>query len=325
MKRLSFIAILLFVVALVAAQTLGQPTASITLRVLDIDGKPVIGANVGAAFEVPKASGLGTKSVAKEGVTNEKGEYVASASTSSGYVSYGADKQGFYPTDNLKMTFQESKDGRWLPWNPTVEVVLKRIINPVPMYARKVNVEIPEIGKPCGYDLAVGDWVTPRGKGITNDFVFQAMRRFVSWEDFDSSVEITFSNKGDGLSAIRVADKPNQGSALRLPHNAPEGGYQAEIKMSIGRAPGAYQQQTAKEDMNYFFRVRTVLDGKGKVVSAQYGKIHGDFRLDPINSKTCAIVFTYYFNPTANDRNVESDPKRNLFENLSGLDRITAP
>jgi hypothetical protein len=47
---------------------------------------------------------------------------------------------------------------------------------------------------------------------------------------------------------------------------------------------------------------------------AHYGKIYGDF-----------MNFTYYLNPTPNDRNVEFDPKRNLFTNLKDDERVTMP
>jgi hypothetical protein len=53
--------------------------------------------------------------------------------------------------------------------------------------------------------------------------------------------------------------------------------------------------------------------------------VDGDIRLDPINSKTRILLFTYYLNPTPNDRNLEFDPKRNLFTNLKDEERVTAP
>jgi len=47
----------------------------------------------------------------------------------------------------------------------------------------------------------------------------------------------------------------------------------------------------------YFLRVRTVTDQQGKISSANYSKIYGDF-----------MNFTYYLNPTPNDRNIKSVP-----------------
>ena len=37
------------------------------------------------------------------------------------------------------------------------------------------------------------------------------------------------------------------------------------------------------------------------------------------------MSFTYYLNPAPNDRNVEFDPKQNLFTNLKRTEQVTAP
>jgi hypothetical protein len=53
------------------------------------------------------------------------------------------------------------------------------------------------------------------------------------------------------------------------------------------------------------------------VESALYGKIQGDMRfLVGTKAPRAGIGFTYYLNPTPNDRNVEFDPSQNL---LGGL------
>ncbi len=57
-----------------------------------------------------------------------------------------------------------------------------------------------------------------------------------------------------------------------------------------------------------------MLDANGKVVSAHYAKIHGGFEWF-ISGK---VRFQYHFNPTANDRNLEFDPSRNLLKVQAG-------
>lgn len=47
--------------------------------------------------------------------------------------------------------------------------------------------------------------------------------------------------------------------------------------------------------------------------------------MDPINSKTMIVLFTYYLNPTPNDRNLEFDPKRNLLQGLKATERVESP
>ncbi len=52
-------------------------------------------------------------------------------------------------------------------------------------------------------------------------------------------------------------------------------------------------------------------------MSALYGKMKGGFYISPDASNHGFIEFTYYLNPTPLDRNMEWDPKRNLFTGLS--------
>lgn len=43
-------------------------------------------------------------------------------------------------------------------------------------------------------------------------------------------------------------------------------------------------------------------------MSALYGKVYGDFRVNELRG----VSFTYYLNPTPNDRNLEFDRKTNF-------------
>ena len=71
---------------------------------------------------------------------------------------------------------------------------------------------------------------------------------------------------------------------------------------------------TRKRTMNYYIRVRTVLDDDGNIVRAHYGKIYGDF-----------MKWTHYLNPTPNDRNVEFDVKKNLIDTGVRGDKVKRP
>jgi hypothetical protein len=135
--------------------------------------------------------------------------------------------------------------------------------------------------------------------------------------------KLTFHAPGDGLFAISMS--PDQGSALRLPAVAPKDGYMAELSEQLNDTPSKGWEKSEKKDQNYYFRVRTAKDDSGNIVSAHYGKIYGDFRIDAINSKTLLIFFQYYVNPTPNSRNVEFDPKQNLFKNLSNRQQVDSP
>jgi len=311
--------ILAFAVAFWPASAYPHPEAKVTVQVVEEDGTPIKGARAGIAFEIP---GEGqSASIVSRGQTNEQGTYTGSERTT-GYVACGARMDGYYPSQGVRYRFKTQSLNRWEPWNPTVTVVLRRIINPVPMYARKLETKIPVQGKPIGFDLVEADWVAPYGKGTSSDFVFTLTRKGGSWEDYEATLRITFRHDGDGIQSFLA--RPFEGSQLRLPHQAPEDGYQTELVLPTGyhRATGSIGLPS--EDQNYIFRVRSEKRGD-KIVRAHYGKIHGGIEYFAGNpDKKPGLYFWYYLNHDGT-RNIEFDPKRNLFKNLKSLEEVNEP
>ena len=101
---------------------------------------------------------------------------------------------------------------------------------------------------------------------------------------------------------------------------APLDNYSPVFSQSLGSKPSGAWTDDESKDKNYYMRVRTAHDEGGKIKSALYGKIYGDFTIDPINSKTMWILFTYYLNPESNSRNIEFDPKHNLLNGVTEFD-----
>jgi hypothetical protein len=146
-------------------------------------------------------------------------------------------------------------------------------------------------------------------------------RNYTSVEEpFETTLTISFSNEGDGIQS--VFGQPFAGSKLKLPRYAPAEGYGPELVRRKARAAKGKPIETKeRKDQNYFIRVRTRLDEAHHVISALYGKIDGDIQFWA-NGK---MRFTYYINPKANDRNMEFDVERNLFQQLPELERPTLP
>ena len=117
---------------------------------------------------------------------------------------------------------------------------------------------------------------------------------------------LTFSNEGDGIQKYEA--HPIWGSQLRLPHNAPLDGYGIRLVQRQARTDDRIIHNNFPENRNYYFRVRTEINDKGEIGSALYGKIYGNIKFSPIS-----IGMLYYLNPDPNDRNLESDYKKNLF------------
>jgi hypothetical protein len=328
--------IIIFVALLTSAfvsHAIEWPEAKITFHVIDESGKPLSNVPISAVVLDPSKPPATYKVVTS--TTDIQGLAVVNTPNISKEYSYAVrNLSGYYSSGGL-YKFNSSSNGQWLPWNPTVEVRLRPILHPVPMYAKKTgNLTIPEIGKPAGYDLMVGDWVAPYGKGFKSDLVFTLDRKpdkAVKTTDyykrdvklFDATLTISFSNLDDGIQSIPINEE-YIGSQFSIPRYAPEDGYESRLVEHTYRE-GADQPivTPVKEKMGYFFRVRTVKQD-GKIVSAHYGKM-SSVNFDVINSPTAIINFTYHFNPESNSRNMESDPSRNLFGNLNQFERVSAP
>ncbi len=277
----------------------GDPLLKMTFHVVDDEGKPVEGAKAGfGGAGRPRNADTEGKGAGVDGFTDAQGIFSGEVrvwdATHSGYE---VSKQGHY-TAWASFSARPAVWGKWQPWNPTIEVVLKRIRNPVPMYAKRVEASLPKLGEPVGYDLMIGDWVAPHGKGKIPDMFFIGKHRKGGDRDFDWELTVTFANSSDGIQ--RFTPDRNTPS-FRSPYEAPMDGYLSEwILKRSRRGPTEREQTTFDNKLGYLFRVRTVLDKDGKVAKALYGKIYGDF-----------FNMTYYLNPDGT-RNIEFDPKLNL-------------
>jgi hypothetical protein len=312
-------------VCLTAVRLCAQPKYpfEIAFKVSDDAGMPVsagfVRASSFASWERGEGFGRSINDNYRAPI-NEEGVAVMSGLSLRGTFAYGVYAEGrYYSGFGGELQLKEVLGGRWEPWRLRVEVVIPRILEPTALFARKYGLyereKIPA-EKPIGFDLMVSDWVAPYGKGKVADFLLD-YKTIVPLTDetkaFECSLTLTFSNPGDGFQTRSV---PATRRLLILPRRAPEEGYNGTWSKRFGRPrEGADLLPLARADENFFFRVRTVLGVDGRVVGALYGKIYGDIVFDALGH----IRFTYYLNPTVNDRNLEFDPKRNLFpDTLSG-------
>ncbi len=310
MKTKLFICLGALLAVAATVQQVGWPLAKLTVHVVGEQGEPIPGADVTISFR-EKLSDQNAWAVGK---TDNEGNFTAEGHSDkrlSGFVR----KAGGYEAGTGWVIFKDPVLGKWQPWNPVVEIVLRPIGEPVPLYTKTGWFEIPAIGEPCGYDLDKGDWVIPHGNGLDSDLIFTLQRRYESRDDFEVAIELRFSNPLDGIQEIELP-AIGRNSAFKWPRAAPETGYGRTLAVRFAHNPGVGFEKTASEDQAYFFRVRTK-EQNGRIISALYGKIKGGLQLAPSNSKTCKIKLTYYLNPTSLDRNLEWDTKRNLLTGLS--------
>lgn len=300
-----------------------EPPFQVTMQVVDDEGRPVEGALAKVAYERPPRGASSVRIESASGSTDAAGRVVLQGKTALPGISYGVEKVGHYQVRGPRYHFKEKTWRQWQPWNPTIEVVLKRIKNPVPMYARKVETKVPEFDQPIGFDLVLSDWVAPYGKGQEADFIFLVQREVKSDREYDGSLTVRFAREGDGL--LPWENHRPEATGLRMPYQAPEEGYLSEITWRENRGKNTAGDEmvfsSVSKTMNYFIRVRTKHDAQGRLTSAHYGKIHGDIRwfIGTQVSKS-GLAFTYYLNPDGT-RNVEYDPQRNLLRPAGSRDR----
>ena len=296
MKTLVNILCLLMAAGWASAQTDSGHEWKATLKVVDDSGQPVAGAEVWVNYLTNRFIGL----------TDTNGTFTASHTDHSAQLAFQAQKAGYY---SCGMQYFLGFHYDPVKWSPTVKIVLDRIINPIPMYARSIEKGPPAFNEPVGYDMILGDWVAPHGNGKNSDIIFNGELDKKSSKDFDYKLTVSFPNHGDGIQGF----SSNEGG-LRSPYQAPASGYQPHIVRTMSRHPDEGTKEDLDLSRNYFFRVRTILDENGNVKSALYGKIYGDF-----------MQFTYYLNPTPNNRNIEFDLKQNLIKNMKSSEQVQMP
>ena len=284
------------------------------MRVVDDEARPVTEAHAGISFVMYRQ---GTD-VEYDGKTDKNGFFGANgAAKHSVYIE--ANKPGHYEARVDRLPKDKDLD---------LTVVIPRIIQPIPLYARRADAVIPTQNEWLGYDFEIGDWVAPIGLGKVTDIRFKFRNEFKGWRlsdknmvhsrqvnststeeeirnfygKWDGELEISFPGTKEGLFEELRFLKYSQ---LKLPHQAPLEGYGPTWRYT----DNSYSPPTTREQVGFFLRTRVKLDAQGNIISAHYTKIMGDIRLAAQGS----LHFTYYFNPTVNDRNLEFDPTKNLF------------
>lgn len=312
--RIYYVLALLILVAGAAwAQRIVSTRA--TFVVHDDRGQPVPKALIEGGFEDDSASGARDRF---KRLADTNGHLVVNGRAVYG-VGGRVKADGYYPTiERVDRTEIRER------WDVTVPVLLKRIRNPIPMYVNGVsNFKMRDtsadkkghivLSSLVGYDLLEGYMVAPYGKGKVADMEFNWKLTIVNTDgggwirDNDTLFEVRLTNCVDGICRGVPDGSANGhiGSLFRSAYEAPESGYTNCISY-YSRTRGMNRDTNDDQHDLYYFRIRTQTNEFGQVTNALYGKIEGE-----INDK-----FTYYLNPTPNDRNVEFNYEHNLFPGI---------
>ena len=318
--KINIITPLLAVVSALCTTSCGNPEQKIRLKVIDESGTPIKDAKCMACW---------WKDVFARDTTNGDGIVEFTGRTGLSQTHVMAEVPGYYPARCYRFLMDTTKGrpaARWEPWPVELTFVMKKIIRPHPMYfVTEMNggpsVPIPEkkLEQEYGYDLIERDWLAPHGKGKMADFLLTASHEKPgdTVNQPNGWIRLRFSNPQDGV--IEYKNASFGGSILEGPHEAPESGYQAEFKFPnwFDDAIQTLRKEHKWSPSMYVFRIRTVTDPSGKVVSSRYGKLPGGIH-GWLSPRRPSVVLTYYLNGADNDRGLEWDMKNNLFKDLQG-------
>lgn len=199
--------------------------ASVVIEAVDEDGNPVADADVEVYFYV-----LDKQPNKRTGKTDSNGRFTACANATWDVRCF-VRKEGFYGgvgTHYLQRDLHVDSvlDGRWQPWNPEIEVVLKKKGNPAnSRRVRSVPLILPSADAWYGFDMISGSLVAPYGTGrvesirlcFTNAIVRGGDGTDVSFPAF----LVDFPGDGTGLKPY----SKDNGSEASHPLSAPKDGY----------------------------------------------------------------------------------------------------
>ena len=317
------------------------PKAKITLHIVNQNNQPVTDTEIEASFAYcnhnlckwPDENGYVTfESDAVTDVLFINQNYKQDAHI---------EKKQYYRTTIRKKFHtpsQNVKNGKWQPWNPTITMILKEKINPIPMYAAEKNrIKLPKINAWIGFDMEKNAWLAPYGKGEVADIeVYHQWDGSFGTNYKGSILKIRFPGEYAGCYTFDYEHNiENFSCDFRSPYNAiPENQYIQEISfldvlkntnssLDKNKITGICSEYLTKR-VGYIFRTRTKVDEQGNLISARYGKIYPSSGLlfKVWKNQESILHLHYYLNPTENDTNLEYDPNQNLLmEKVNPKDR----
>ncbi len=324
------------IIAALCCHTLWAGRASFSVCVLDADtGLPIKGVKIEGAFlNYSRGWNVSAKDNNVDAWTDSSGHAKLSGNTEAGVGGYRILRTpGYYNAEWTEIEFREQsmlRLGAWVPSDIVSTARLDRVICPIPLsvalsrpFGTSEEEDLFAEGETVAlYDLLKNDWLPPFGKGQVGDISFSSKRTNLGSEPYNYpsgihtnefyryDVQVRFIGDGNGM---KESMPPKQvGIKLRT---APETGYEPMRVCWTGRMSRTEYKDNSNDERCYFFRIRTELDELGKIKSAIYGKIYGDFKFVGKKNGIRGVSFLYYLNPTPNDRNLEWDMQHNLCPN----------
>lgn len=276
--------------------------AQIRIKIVDQDGCAVPDAMIWGGFT---CGGGMDDYVLVDGLTDMNGVYVAEGRCNE-FLHFDVRKEGYYRT-SIKVEFWRTtadprvKDGKWQPYGETRTVVLKKIGNPISIGEfGRCSISIPVYDKWVGFDFERREWVPPYGNGSFSDVMLKFGRTLVnSQTDFKMTMDVSFTN--NPYAGFYQMQEDQFSERKNVCHANEKENFCSSISYVQERHPGFPRKDNRMAKGAYLvFRTRTQVDKDGKLISAHYGIISGQWSFFGT-----MLSGGYLFNPTPNDTNLE--------------------
>ena len=272
------------------------------LHVVSDEGIPIAGVAISGGFQ----TGLGYRDFQPiRGVTDAKGVYVARGRCT-GRMRLEVSRRGYYATELVLADYgatHHRENGKWLPFGEERKIVLKKIRNPQPLVVKTARnaLKVPRYNDWLGFDLERYDFVAPVGKGRATDLFL----RFSIENDARDDYHMTFDVSFVGIPFAGAYEMAKEaGSEFESVYRADTNAvFRQTFAYRYDRHPNAPPRYVKLQKDKYLvFRTRTTVDDSGRLLSAHYGKICGEWNfVGPAGMSMDRLVF----NATPNDTNLE--------------------
>ena len=269
----------------------------VTLHVVDSTGKSVANANVIGGFELENSARALSANTDKDGLAEMEGK-------SNGESAFTVTKDGYYQTFFMyyftKRGLDCVKDGRWLPWDPVLEVVLKEERNPEKMIVANKSLAFPK-GQTVGFDFEVGDLVSPYGNGMSSDISFwfeQSIQKTPYW--YSNNIVVSACDGG----SIATLQKDSF-SQFQFAYEAPRDGWMQGAELGLVRTYDKILSDVSLKENEYW-----VVKTHDKLGNQRFGIISGfSFGGSDKGTNFCGVGISFIFNKSPNSRNLEFSRK----------------
>lgn len=285
-------------------------TVRLDIEIKDYDGNPLPGVTIQCASKKrPLIPWARSEYNGMQWTTDKEGKVSESFDCFEGFVHCRFTADGYYPEKIRDIKFRADYDDKTdsMIFSETykkLEVKLRKIINPQPMIKHRIDkgiMDLPKRHGRFGFDLKVGDWIAPDGKGEIADF-YVVYDWVEDEKTISSSGRIEFVDKGCG------AYKKKKLLCKKFPVDYSvdkEAEFVSSIPFHSYTIKETWKSDDlvpAAEDEFLVIRSRTSYDENGNMVGAHYTHIQG-----PIGIGYYFGLGDVYFNPRVNDTNLEYD------------------